>query len=72
MLFEIRLREMFTVYFYLKKNLFILLQTPFTSVYFVPLVETFGFWSPFALQTLRTIAECTTARTEWCINQTGS
>ena len=30
---------------------------------FVPLVvETFGFWSPFALQTLRTIAERTTAR----------
>ena len=30
---------------------------------FVPLVvETFGVWSPFALQTLRTIAECTTAR----------
>ena len=29
----------------------------------VPLVvETFGFWSPFALQTLRTIAERTTAR----------
>ena len=25
-------------------------------------VETFGFWSPFALQTLRTIAERTTAR----------
>ena len=30
---------------------------------FVPLVvETFGFWSPFALQTLRTIAERTAAR----------
>ena len=30
---------------------------------FVPLVvETFGVWSPFALQTLRTIAERTTAR----------
>ena len=30
---------------------------------FVPLVvETFGFWLPFALQTLRTIAERTTAR----------
>ena len=30
---------------------------------FVPLVvETFGVWSPFVLQTLRTIAECTTAR----------
>ena len=30
---------------------------------FVPLVvETFGVWSPFSLQTLRTIAECTTAR----------
>ena len=28
----------------------------------VPLVETFGIWLPFALQTLRTIAERTTAR----------
>ena len=28
----------------------------------VLVVETFGFWSPFALQTLRTIAERTTAR----------
>ena len=38
----------------------------------VPLVvETFGFWSPFALQTLRTIAERTTARSGASTKQVG-